>query len=260
MLSLPDALIAAYAHNGKCDDALHCFQKMQNEGIPPDAVTFICILKACGSTGAIDNSEVIHEEIVSQGWLVKDIMLGNALVDLYAKCGMLTKAEETLEELPIRNVVSWSTVITGYAEQGQGHEALNSFERMKSEGICPDRVTFLCVLNACNQSLLLDEFQMCFGHIIRNCSIKLNIETYIYKIICFGCAGHFPVAMSVIKTLPSHDFSAVWPTLLGACKKWSNLQIGEEAFGNALQLDAIGSAAYVCMYNMYSHIDVLEDV
>ena len=54
---------------------------------------------------------------MSQGWLVKDIMLGNALVDLYAKCGMLTKAEETLEELPIRNVVSWTAIIAGYACQ-----------------------------------------------------------------------------------------------------------------------------------------------
>ena len=123
---------------------------------------------------------------MSQGWLVKDIMLGNALVDLYAKCGMLTKAEETLEELPIRNVVSWSTVITGYAEQGQGHEALNSFERMKSEGICPDEVTCLCILSACCHSGLLDEMQMLFGNMHKEYGIIPKLEHHTCMVMAFG--------------------------------------------------------------------------
>ena len=56
-------------------------------GISPDMVTFICILKACGSTGAIEKGKQIHHVIYSKGFLEKDIMLGTALVDMYVKCG-----------------------------------------------------------------------------------------------------------------------------------------------------------------------------
>ena len=61
----------------------------------------------------------------------KDIVLGTALVDMYAKCGVLVKAQKLHEELRIRNVISWSALIAGYAEQGQYDEVLSSFEHMQ---------------------------------------------------------------------------------------------------------------------------------
>ena len=196
---------------------------------------------------------------MSQGWLVKDIMLGNALVDLYAKCGMLTKAEETLEELPIRNVVSWSTVITGYAEQGQGHEALNSFERMKSEGICPDEVTCLCVLSACCHSGLLDEAQMLFGNMHKEYGIIPKLAHHTCMVMAFGGAGCFDKAMSVIKVMPSCDYLAIWLGLLGSCRKWGNVKLGRVAFDRALQLDDACGTAYLLMADIFASTGMQND-
>ena len=55
---------------------------MLNEGISPDVITFTCILKACGSIGAIDKGQKIHKEILGSGLLGKDAILGNALIDM----------------------------------------------------------------------------------------------------------------------------------------------------------------------------------
>eukprot|EP00250_Pteridium_aquilinum_P022500 c25392_g4_i4 orf=1-273(+) len=68
---------------------------------------------------------------------------------MYAKCGSLSKAQDVLEKLPSRDVVSWSALIAGYAQRGQGEHALNCYERMQREGILPDAVTYACILKAC---------------------------------------------------------------------------------------------------------------
>ena len=73
---------------------------MQCEGILPNAVTYASLLKACGSIRAADRGKQIHDEVVRQGLLQNNFVLGIALVDMYAKCGALAKAQRVLDELP----------------------------------------------------------------------------------------------------------------------------------------------------------------
>ena len=93
--------------------------------------------------------ESIHAKIVKQQLLERNVVLSNALVDMYGKCGMLEKAQEVFDEIPIHDIVSWNALITGYAHHGLGKEALKCFKKMQAEGLSPDAVTFICVLNAC---------------------------------------------------------------------------------------------------------------
>ena len=73
-------------------EALNFIEEMQRAGILLDAMNFVCILKACATIGATDEGKQIHEEIARQGLLQNGIVLGNALVDMYAKCGVVSKA------------------------------------------------------------------------------------------------------------------------------------------------------------------------
>ena len=155
-----NALIAGYADQRQVLEAFSCFERMQGEALTPDAITFMCILQACGSTGAVHKGQEIHEEIANMGFLAKHIMLGTALVDMYVKCGLLAKAKQVLEELPFRNVVTWNVIITGYAQQDQGHAALNCFEQMQNEGLSPNAVTFTCFSKACGGIGAIDK---CWG-------------------------------------------------------------------------------------------------
>ena len=75
-------------------------------------------------------------------------MMGNALVDMYVNCGMLEKAQKVHDELLVRNVYSWNSLIAGYAQHSNGHEAMNCFQKMQSEGLSPDRITYICILKA----------------------------------------------------------------------------------------------------------------
>eukprot|EP00250_Pteridium_aquilinum_P017549 c23686_g11_i4 orf=3-908(-) len=93
-VTLWNALIAGYVQNEFGDEALCRFGQMRKERFSPDAVTFLCILKACGTIGAAKKGEEIHAKVSRQGLLEKHTVLCTALVDMYGKCGELAKAQE----------------------------------------------------------------------------------------------------------------------------------------------------------------------
>lgn len=143
-----NAMLTGYVQHGQCLPALDHFERMQKDGVKPDRVTFLCIVKACSSLGSIERCKLLHEQLIQSG-LVSDLAVGNALIDMYAKCGELQRANDVFESLPVRDVVSWSAIIAGYVHHGHGFAALDIFKEMQEEGIRPEKVTFLCVLKAC---------------------------------------------------------------------------------------------------------------
>jgi pentatricopeptide repeat protein len=233
---------------------------MQRDGLPPNEVTFSCILKACGSIGAIDKGLQIHDVIVESGFLQKSLVLATALVDMYAKCGMLARAQQVLEEgVQVRDVVSWSVLIAGYAQDGQICKALDCFQRMQKEGLRPDDVAFVCVLNACTHSGNLDVAQRYYEAMSRNYGIVPKLEHHTCMVVIFGCAGRFDKVMSVIKTMSSSDETSVWLALLGACRKWGNAKLGRLAFDQATHLDKHVATAYVAMADIYAAAGMYGD-
>jgi pentatricopeptide repeat protein len=254
-----NALISGYVQRGKGEEAIECYRQMEHKGYMPNAVTLTCVLKACGITGDIGKGDDIHKEIVNKGMPRDDSVLGTALVDMYAKCGALTKAQQVLEELCVTNVVSWNALISGFAQQGRGLDAVQSFQKMLFKGLCPNSVTFLSVLNACSHSGLVEQGQLYYNDMSRKYSIVPELGHYSCMVDLFGRAGHFDKAMKFIKEMPSCDYPPVWGALLGACQKWGNVELGRFAFDQALQLDINNAAAYACMTNIYAAAGMQED-
>eukprot|EP00250_Pteridium_aquilinum_P019233 c24358_g2_i1 orf=414-2213(+) len=142
------ALILGYAQHGFDDKALHFFEKMQSEGLSPDAVVFACSLKACCNTGAVDKAQEIHAEMVIQRFET-DAFVCSALVDIYAKCNLLLEARDVFDTLPNHDAVAWTALIAGYVEGGLAEDALICLEQMQLEGISPDAVSYGFFLKAC---------------------------------------------------------------------------------------------------------------
>ena len=187
-------------------------------------------------------------------------MLGTTLVDMYAKCGALTEAQQVLKELSVRDIVSWSALIAGYAQEGQGHEALNCFEGMQSEGFSPDAIAFLSALNACTHSGKLNEVQSYYDIMSTQYGITPKLEHQTCMVVGFGCTGNFDKAMSLIRTIPLSNDPKLWLALLGACRKWGNVKLGMKAFDQAVQLDSGGTAAYVLMADLFAASAMEMDV
>jgi pentatricopeptide repeat protein len=140
-------MISAYAKYGHAREALGLFHRMQQAGIKPNEFTFSSILPACAKLADLEKGVEIHEEIIRCGF-ESDVFVANALTDMYAKCGNTEKARELFDKMGQRNVVSWNSMIAGYAQNGLAREALEVFEKMQIEGMKPNSNTFASVLPA----------------------------------------------------------------------------------------------------------------
>ena len=125
------ALISGYAKQGQGNEALHCFDMMVRDGISPNSVTFLSILKACGSIGSLEKGEEMHGHVIKECLLGKDILLGSTVIVMHTKCGAMSKAREVFDQLPIQDVVCWNALISGYAQHGPGEKALSCLDQMQ---------------------------------------------------------------------------------------------------------------------------------
>ncbi|KAH7291625.1 hypothetical protein KP509_29G024800 [Ceratopteris richardii] len=228
-------LIAGYIEQGQDHKALNCLKQMEIEGLAPDPATFTCVLKACGSLGAVEQGKQIHDEIIRQGLLEKDVVLGTSLMDMYVKCGLFDRAQEVIEHLQGRDIISWSSLLAGYADSGDGENALNCFNEMQCRGLIPDAAAFSCMLNACAYSGLVKEAQALFTIMKTKFDIDPELRHYVSLIDLFGHFGHLDKATEVIQKLPDAELAAAWASLLALCQVWGNLNIGRWAFEHSIQ-------------------------
>eukprot|EP01018_Ginkgo_biloba_P022701 Gb_16848 [translate_table: standard] len=150
------AMIVGYVKNGQGVEALKLFRDMQLEGVKPNLNTLASVLPACANSAALEQGVEIHEEIIRSG-IQTDAFVESALVDMYAKCGSLDKARNVFDKMHQRDVVSWTSMIAGYVQHGQGVEALKLFRQMDLAGVKPDRNTFACVLSSCGNLAALQQ-------------------------------------------------------------------------------------------------------
>ncbi|KAI5081458.1 hypothetical protein GOP47_0004641 [Adiantum capillus-veneris] len=246
------ALIAGYEEHGLSEEALKCFDAMQCKGAFSNSVTYVSALKACGSIGAIDKGKDIHAEAERQGFLKGDVAVGNALVDMYVKCGSLVRAQQVFDTLSGRDVVSWTTLLTGYAQQGESVQVLDVFDRMIDDGVMPNSVTFAIVLSACNRAGLVDESYMLLEAMSTEYGILPTIEHFTWVIDVYCRSGKLEKAMGIIHKMPFCPNPLIWHTVLIACEKWGTVNLGKEAFEYAMLLDEKDAEAFVLMSHIYA--------
>ena len=114
-----------------------------------DRIALLDSIKSCGKEKNFRMARRIHSDIIERDLIAKDVYIATALITMYARCGVIEKAREVFDQIPVRNVVSWNAIISAYARNGFGHEALNCFVSMQNVGICPNPVSYACVLKAC---------------------------------------------------------------------------------------------------------------
>jgi pentatricopeptide repeat protein len=148
-------MILGHVKCGQGQNALKLFRQLQQEGVQPNTVTFVWVLKACASVVALEEARSVQEQIIQSG-CESDVFVGSSLVDMYAKCGSLEDAWRVFHKMPSRDVATWNAILGGCVMHGHGREALKHFEQMCEEGVQPDDITFVCLLSACSHAGLVD--------------------------------------------------------------------------------------------------------
>ncbi|KAK9156768.1 hypothetical protein Scep_003342 [Stephania cephalantha] len=254
-----NAMISGYAQNGLATDVLGLYREMDGSGVRPDAVTLVSVLSACAHLGAHGIGREI-EGIVLCSEFGLNSFLANALISMYARCGNLSRAREIFDEMPAKNVVSWTAIIVGYGMHGHGETAVELFDAMLRAGIQPDGAAFVSVLSACSHAGLTEKGLEYFNGMEENYRVNPGVEHYACVVDLLGRAGRLEEAEKLIASMPMEPDGAVWGALLGACKIHGNVKLAELAFDKVIKLEPTNVGYYVLLSNIYSEAENSEGV
>ncbi|XP_051116541.1 pentatricopeptide repeat-containing protein At2g03880, mitochondrial isoform X2 [Andrographis paniculata] len=243
--------------NSDGDESMNLFIAMKRSGFSPDQSTLTSVLRACTSLALLELGRQVHVNVLK---FDRDLVLNNALLDMYCKCGSLEDANRIFCRMVVKDVISWSTMIIGFAQNGYSQRALDLFNAMKVSGPNPNYITMLGVLFACSHAGLLNEGMYYFESMKKLYGIDPGREHYGCVIDLLGRAGKFDNVMKLIREMKCEPDAVTWRALLGACRVHRKMDLAEFAAKKVLSLDPHDAGTHILLSNMYAKAGRWEDV
>ncbi|XP_068662707.1 putative pentatricopeptide repeat-containing protein At5g37570 [Aristolochia californica] len=252
------AMIACYSQNGFSKEAIELYKEMKKTKVEANEVALVGVISACTQTGDTDVADMVASHMEERGSKLT-LIAANALIHLHSKCGTIERALRVFHKMQEKDVISYSAVITGLAVHGQTKEALNIFEQMHLEGIEPNEVTFVGVLNACSHAGFVDEGLDYFKMMTKTYGLVPRTEHYACLADLLGRAGRLKEAQKLIENIAGLSDAGAWGALLGACMVHSNVEIGETAAKHLFKIEPENTGNYVLLANIYASVNRWAD-
>lgn len=259
-----NSVITAFAQADRPDEALGLFRRMDGEGVwQPNEVTMVSVLSACGKKGEIELGSMVCDYIEKNG-VRPSLVLSNAMLDMYTKCGSMECAEEVFSGMEKKDSVSWTTMLVGYAragdfdaafrvfesmddkdiaswnalisayeQSGRPKEALDLFRRLLHTDTRPDEITLVSTLSACAQ-LGAIELGRWIHVYVKKQKLRLNLHLTTSFIDMYAKCGDLETALEVFSSVKKRDVY-VWSAMLAGLAMHGQGQAAVDLF---LQMQA----------------------
>ncbi|KAA8550610.1 hypothetical protein F0562_002294 [Nyssa sinensis] len=221
-----NAMIIAYSRMDRPVEVISLFHQMNLEGARPDSSTFTVAIKACTSLLDLEMGEKIHSLAIERGYEY-DVFVGSSVLNLYAKYGKMDEAMCVFDKMPRRDLVSWTTMITGFAQNGRASEAVDTYQRMRKERMEGDGVVMVGLIQACAK---LGDTKMglaVHGYMIRT-GLPMDVVVQTSLVDMYAKSGHVELASRVFRKMSYRNVIS-WGVLISG--------YAQNGFaGNALEL------------------------
>ncbi|RWR89563.1 pentatricopeptide repeat-containing protein, mitochondrial-like protein [Cinnamomum micranthum f. kanehirae] len=212
-------MISGHLQWGQGEAALKFMVSMISEGIQPDDFSYAICANACAALASMRTGSQIHASVVKSGFHA-DTVIGNAIVDMYAKCGCVDSAKLFFHLIPSKDTFLWTAMISALGRYGRVEEALQMFERMRDS----------------------DEED----------SIPAKPEHYACMVDALCRSGCLDEAIRFIEQMKLEPCIGVWSSLLNSCRMYGNVKLAELAARKLLELDPENHSNYVILSNVYA--------
>ncbi|KHN21040.1 Pentatricopeptide repeat-containing protein [Glycine soja] len=255
-----NSVLALHARVKNYGECLMLFGKMVEgrEAVPNEA-TLVSVLTACANLGKLSMGMWVHSFIRSNN-IKPDVLLLTCLLTMYAKCGAMDLAKGVFDEMPVRSVVSWNSMIMGYGLHGIGDKALELFLEMEKAGQQPNDATFISVLSACTHAGMVMEGWWYFDLMQRVYKIEPKVEHYGCMVDLLARAGLVENSEELIRMVPVKAGSAIWGALLSGCSNHLDSELGEIVAKRFIELEPQDIGPYILLSNMYAAKGRWDDV
>ena len=224
-------------------NCIHLYSQMLQDSVEPNRFTFPSVIRACCNDNAIEEGKQVHAHVVKFGFEadgfsqnnliymyvnfqslvkarrvfdkmhVRDVVSWTSLITGYSQWGFLDEAFEVFELMPERNSVSWNAMIAGYVQSNRFHEAFTLFDRMRAEKVVLDKFVAASMLSACTGLGALEQGKWIHGYIKRS-GIELDSKLATTIIDMYCKCGSLEKAFEVFNGLPHKGISS-WNCMIG---------------------------------------------
>lgn len=225
-----NVLIRGFTNNGLFEKAIEFYRRMDFEGFRADNFTYPFVVKSCGGLLSLIEGEKVHAKLIKCG-LDLDVYVCNSLIAMYMKLGFVDCAEKVFDEMPMKDLVSWNSMISGYHSVGDGLSALSCFKEMQNYGMEHDRFSVISGVGASSVEYCLKSGKEIHCHVIKS-GLETDIMVQTSLIDMYGKCGVVDYAERVFNRIILRNIAA------------SNAMIG------AYVLNARFLQLFTCLKNM----------
>ncbi|ESQ37291.1 hypothetical protein EUTSA_v10002433mg [Eutrema salsugineum] len=259
-----NALFRALTLAGHGEEVLGLYWKMNRIGVESDRFTYTYVLKACVASPEctadhLTKGKEIHAHLTRRGYN-SHVYIMTTLLDMYARFGCVDYASHVFDEMPVRNVVSWSAMIACYAKNGKAFEALRTFREMMTEtkDSSPNSVTMVSVLQACASLAALEQGRLIHGYILRR-GLDSILPVISALVTMYGRCGRLEVGQRVFDRMHERDVVS-WNSLISSYGVHGYgrkaIQIFEEMLANGASPTPV---TFVSVLGACSHEGLVEE-
>ncbi|XP_074577239.1 pentatricopeptide repeat-containing protein At2g37320 [Curcuma longa] len=251
-----EAFLCSRADNKVKGDALLLFCKLHNRGIKLDPSTISSAVSSCVSSGIFGTGVQLHALSIKNGCEIS-LSTGSSLITLYSKLGQLSNASYIFHMMPVRNVVSWTAVISGYAHYWEVETCLQLFSSMRQAFIEPNDITFVCILGSCTTSAYLG-----FGRSVHSLELKMGFGSYVHVsnalISMYAKCGSINEAHFVFEKMQFRDRIS-WNSMLSGYSQYGLADIAIDLLNQMYAQNATPDAiSYLCVLSSCRHAGLVE--
>ncbi|XWS31261.1 hypothetical protein CRYUN_Cryun23aG0062200 [Craigia yunnanensis] len=244
-----NAMIIAYSRKKIPKEVLGFYHQMILEGINPDSSTFTLAIKACVSLMDLEMGEEIWRKAVDVGYQ-NDVFVASSVLNLYVKCGKMDEAMVVFNKMPRKDLVCWTTLVTGFAQSGRPREAIDLYRKMQTERMEGDGVVMLGLIQA---SVNLGDSKLgltIHGYMIRK-GLPMGLVVQTSLLDMYAKNGYLEYASRVFTKIPSkNDIS--WGALIsgfaqnGFARNALELLVEMQGYGFKPDLVSLVGALLAC--------------
>ncbi|XP_017254735.1 pentatricopeptide repeat-containing protein At3g20730 [Daucus carota subsp. sativus] len=247
------ALITGYARDGhNCIGAVDLFNNLRRMSLAIDNIILCSMLNISANLASLVLGRQIHAIAVKKYEYNHDMVMDNALIDMYSKSGEINDANQIFYEMEKKNVISWTSLIAGYGKHGDADTSLKLYKKMEHNGLMPNGITFLSLLFACSHNGLTNEGLECFSNMVGKYNILPKAEHYSCMVDLFARGGRLEEAYALICKMKIKPNASLWGSILGACSIHGDTTLGKVAAKHLFDLEPTNSANYVVLASTYA--------
>ena len=248
--ALCDSMISSYARHDLGEDALRLFVLTLRKNIRPTEYMVSCLLSSVSIFLPVEVGNQIHSLVPKLGF-VSDAVVASSLVDMYAKFGFIDDALNIFNDMKIKDLVSWNTIMMGLTYNGKVSVTMHLFKELIRKATPPDRITLAAVLRACNYGSLVDEAIKIISSMEKEFGVKPGEEHYAYVVELLSQAGKLKEAIDIVETMPYKTTSDIWRSVLSACAIHEDLRVIETVAEKIMESEPQTSLPYLVLAQAY---------